>query len=134
MNIGDKTFESARHNNFMCIIKGSASAIIVTIILLIIFALLLAYTSMPESIITPVIIGTCGVSVIIGSIISSKSIKKQGLINGGIVGLIYILVIYLLSSIIQGDFGIDLNSIIMTLAAVISGALGGIIGVNLKRK
>ncbi|MBR6033339.1 MAG: TIGR04086 family membrane protein [Clostridia bacterium] len=134
MNIGDKTLETVEHKNVFCIIKGSAIAIIFTVILLIGFALLLAYTSMPENTITPVIIAICGISVVIGSIVSSKKIKKQGLINGSAVGLIYISVIYLLSSIVEGDFGVNLTSIIMMIVTVTFGALGGIIGVNLKRK
>ena len=134
MNIGDKTLETVEHKNIFCIIKGGAISIICTVILLIGFALLLAYTSIPENTIIPVIIAICGISVVIGSIASSKKIKKQGLINGSLVGLIYIFVIYLLSSFVEGDFGVNLTSIIMMVVTVTFGALGGIIGVNLKRK
>lgn len=58
-------------------------------------------------------------------------IKKNGFINGLLVGLIYIIYIYLLSSIINNSFSLNLNSIIMIFSSLATGIIGGIIGVNL---
>ncbi len=134
MSIIKKSIENKEQSSIVKVLKGSIISIITTFVLLFIFALLLAYTNMSERIIAPVVICVSGMSILIGSIISSKRIKKQGLINGGAVGFIYILAIYLISSIIQKDFGFNTNSIIMILVCVFAGALGGIIGVNQKRK
>ena len=134
MSIIKKSIENKEQSSIVKVLKGSIISIITTFVLLFIFALLLAYTNMSERIIAPVVICVSGMSILIGSIISSKRIKKQGLINGGAVGFIYILVIYLISSIIQKDFGFNTNSIIMILVCVFAGALGGIIGVKQKRK
>lgn len=132
MNNINKSVEAVAQNDLVRILKGSIVSIIITLIILLIFALLLAYTNMPETMIIPVVIATSGISILIGSIISSRKIKKQGLINGGFVGLIYITTIYILSSIIQKDFSINTYSIIMIVACVFAGCLGGIIGVNQK--
>ena len=59
-------------------------------------------------------------------------IKKNGILNGGIIGFIYILAIYLLSSLIGGGFGLNIYGIIMMIAGIVAGAIGGIVGVNLK--
>ena len=59
-----------------------------------------------------------------------SSVKKNGIVNGVMISLIYIGVIYILSSVIEGDFSLNLKSIIMIIGAVIAGAVGGIIGVN----
>ena len=59
-------------------------------------------------------------------------IKKNGLINGALVGLIYMLFIYLISSIINTGFALNLNSVIMILSGVIAGVVGGVVGVNIK--
>ena len=134
MNSTNKSIEAVSQNNFIKILKGSIISIIITLIMLFIFALLLAYTDMRETIITPVIICTSGISILVGSMISSKNIRKQGLINGGLVGLIYITIIYLLSSIVQGNFGLNASSIIMIATSILAGALGGIVGVNLRSR
>ena len=79
----------------------------------------------------PVVIIITSVSILIGSSISTLKIKKKGMINGGIVGLIYIVTIYVLSSISGAGFSLGLNSIIMAISAIIAGMIGGIIGINL---
>lgn len=124
--------ESEFSKNLIRIIKGSITAIILTLILLLIFALLLTYTKLQENLINPVIIVISGVSILIGSSISTLKINKNGLLNGSLVGLIYIITIYLISSIILANFKINLYSTIMIFVSIIMGMIGGIIGVNLK--
>lgn len=118
--------------NFIRIIKGSVTAIIITLILLFIFAAILTYTSIQEGVISPVIIIITAISILIGSSISTMKIKKMGLINGALVGLIYILTIYLISSITGSGFNLQIQTIIMMVASIVAGMIGGIIGVNLK--
>lgn len=117
-------------NNIKKIIKGSIISIIVTIVSLVIFAILLTYTGIAESTIPTVTIIITALSILIGSSLSMSKLKKNGIINGSLVGLIYIMVIYILSSIIEGNFALNIYSIIMILGSVLAGALGGIIGVN----
>lgn len=119
-------------NNVKRIIKGSAFSIIITLIGLLIYSLLLSYTSVQESTMPTIIIIITAISILIGSTISTSNIKKNGIVNGMLVGIIYIATIYLISSIITGNFLLSSNSIIMIIASVLTGALGGIIGVNKK--
>ena len=128
-----KKIENIGENNIVKILKGSGIAVIISIVLLIGVALLLAYTSIPESIISYAIIIICIISILVGSMLSSIKIKKQGIINGGAVGIIYIEVLYLLSSLIEKDFGLNGYSLAMIAAACLAGCIGGIIGVNLKK-
>lgn len=114
------------------IIKGTAISIILSLILLTIYATLLSYTSVSENTMVPVIISITGISILIGSSISSMHIKKQGMLNGALVGLIYMLTIYILSSIVLSSFELTMNSIIMILVGIGTGMVGGVIGVNMK--
>lgn len=119
-------------NNIKKIAKGSIISIVITIIALLIFSALLSYTSISEGTIPTVIIIITAISILIGSSLSMSSIKKNGIINGALIGLIYILTIYILSSIIEGTFSLNIYSIVMIIGSVLAGALGGIIGVNKK--
>ena len=114
------------------IIKGTVISIILSLILLTIYAALLSYTSISESTMVPVIITITGISILIGSSISSMHIKKQGMLNGALVGLIYMLTIYILSSIFLSSFEININSILMISVGIVTGMIGGVIGVNMK--
>ena len=128
MRISENLSES--RNNIKRIIKGSVISIVITLIALVIFASLLTYTSISESTIPTVTIIITVISILIGSSLCMSTVKKNGIINGILVGLIYIAFIYILSSIIEGNFALNLKSIIMIIGAIIAGAVGGIIGVN----
>lgn len=123
---------SENGNNIKKIIKGSIISIIITLISLLIFASLLTYTNVSESTIPTVTIIITIISILIGSSLCMSTVKKNGIINGVAIGLIYIAFIYLLSSVIEGNFALNLKSIIMIIGAVLAGGLGGIIGVNRK--
>ena len=114
------------------IIKGTAISFLTTIIALTIFAVLLTYTELSENTIRPVIITVTGISILIGSSIGTRKIRKNGLMTGGAIGIIYIVSIYLISSAMNSNFALSWISVIMIAVGVIGGVLGGIIGVNTK--
>ena len=118
--------------NLIRVLKGSATSVVITLVLLLIYSTLLTYTSINENTMPVFIIAITAISILAGSLISSLNIKKNGLTNGALVGLIYILVIYLLSSVIGKNFSLNMYSIIMMIASIMAGAIGGIIGVNRK--
>ena len=115
------------------IIKGIILSYGISLLLLFIFSVLLTYTSISESMIPPVILVITIISIIIGSSISSSKIRKNGLINGGLIGFFYIIALYLISSLMQTGFALNLYSILMIVFSILSGMIGGIVGVNLKK-
>lgn len=119
-------------NIIINVLKGAGISLLMTVILLIIFSLLLTYTNIQENVINPVIIMITAVSILIGSSIGIGKMKKDGLINGAIVGVVYMIVIYLISSILNWKFKLNIQSIIMIGIGIAFGILGGIIGVNRK--
>lgn len=120
--------------NIIRIIKGSLLSIIVSVIFLIVFAMLLTYTSLSENTITPIVLAIVGLSILLGSYLSTKKINKKGILNGAMVGVIYMLILYIISSVIFMDFSINASSIIMIVCGIIAGIIGGIIGVNTNKK
>ena len=114
------------------IAKETGRTMLITFILLFIFSALLTYTDIGENTINPVIMVVTGISILIGSSIGNKNIKKNGIVNGAIIGGIYILILYCISSILNWKFALSLQSVIMIAIGVIFGMLGGIVGVNKK--
>ena len=119
-------------NTISSIAKGVGISLFVTFILLLIFAAILTYTEISETIVNPVIIMITAISILIGSSIGNIKIKKNGLLNGALIGGIYMITIYLISSILNWKFGLEMQSIIMIVIGMMFGILGGIIGVNKK--
>ena len=120
------------NNVFFRLLKGVGFAFVFTIISLSIFACLLTFTNMSESLTQPVVIGVTGISILAGSFVANRKMNKNGIINGILVGVMYIGLIYIISSIVNGcNFSLSLGAIIMFAAGIIGGAIGGIIGVNI---
>lgn len=119
-------------NSALNILKGVIISIVLSVILLLIFSVILTYTDLKEETISPVIISITGISLFIGSIIANIKLNKNGIFNGACIGIIYLFLIYIISSIVNGNFMINFKSIIMFVVAIICGILGGIIGVNKK--
>ena len=119
-------------NTITNIAKGVGIALLTTFLLLVIFASLLTYTKISETIINPVIIVITAISILIGSSIGNIKIRKNGLLNGALIGGIYIFAIYLTSSLLNWKFGLEMQSVIMIIIGMLFGILGGIIGVNKK--
>lgn len=116
------------------IIKGFIFALIIGLICVFMYAVILVNTTISENTIKPVIITITGVSILIGSSISSLKIKKKGIVNGMCVAILYLGSFYILSSIVLCGFYLNLYSIINILAGITLGGIGGIIGVNLRRQ
>ena len=71
-------------------------------------------------------------SILMGSFLVAKRVEQKGIVYGSVLGLIYMLILYLISSILNFDFSLNGNAIIMIVFGIIGGAIGGILGVNLK--
>ena len=115
----------------MNILKGMLISFVITLIAIFVFSILLTYTDIQESTIFPVTTCITAISILVGSSISTVKIRKNGILNGGIIGLIYMLIIYLISSITNEGFALNINAIILMISGIVAGMLGGIVGVNI---
>lgn len=115
------------------IFKGIVISYLITIPLFCIFALVLTNTDFPEKLISTVVVITTIISIITAGSASTTGLKSKGWLNGSLVGFIYILILYLLSSLIFESFLIDRYVITMLVIGVLTGAIGGIIGINVKK-
>ena len=105
-------------------------SIIITIILFFVMSVILAFSDISDKIIKPAIIGIVSFSILITSFRLAKNKKEKGLIYGSLLSFIYMLLLYLLSIIINGNFGVSMESIFMIVIGIVCGIIGGILGVN----
>lgn len=125
--------ENNNDNLFINILKGVLISFAITTILFLVFSLLLSLTDLSENTITPVIIVVTGISILIGSSITCIKIKKKGMIIGGIIGVIYFSLLYIISSILSNNYSINMSSLAMMIVSFLSGVVGGIIRVNINK-
>ena len=130
-NMAPKTSDNEKLGP-MSILKGMLAAYIITIPAFMLFALILANTDFPQRLITPAVVVTTIISVLTAGSVSTRGIKSRGWLNGSIVGFIYMLILYFFSSLTYDNFSVDKYVITMTVIGVLTGAIGGILGINIK--
>ena len=124
--------EKSNTNKLSSIFNGILFSFGITMISFLIFGIILSYTSISEDTINPVISVITAVSILIGTSISCIKLEKNGLITGGIIGIIYIGLLYIISSALNNNFTLNTYSIAMMVSGCITGVIGGVIGVNIK--
>jgi len=112
---------------FSLILKGILLASILAMLLSLVFGVLLSYTSLPESELSINII--FGSSVFIAALITAYQAGTRGLYYGLSVGIGFILLVLILSAIFWSDTPSWLKMAEKTIVALVSGGVGGIVGV-----
>ena len=111
---------------------GLLWAISLTLLSFVLFALLLTYTSLPEGAIPWIALLTQVASVAVAAAISAAQVGHHGYLSGGLMGLCYTLLLYLISLLFAGTFRVGSHFFILLIIGLFGGAVGGIIGINLK--
>lgn len=119
-------------NYILLVFKGLIFSLIITILLVFILSLVLLYTPFKESKIPLFNTVIMIVSITIGSIYVSTNIGENGWINGGILGILYFLVLVLLNYLFFKPFFVDMYLFGKFILSLITGVIGGIIGINMK--
>ena len=118
-------------NVVIAVLKGSLIAIIITLIFFTLFAVIIKVADLQESIIPPVVQVVRTLCIAFGGLLAARASKKMGWLKGGITGILYILIAFIISSLFgESNF---MGSLILSdlLLGAVAGAVGGIIGVNI---
>lgn len=111
--------------------KALLLSFITTIVFLIVISLLLRFTSLKESTLPLLNNIVVIISIVLGSLYVSIKSKSKGWINGALVGLFYYLFIIIVNMIVINQVNFDMILLAKIIAATLTGAIGGIIGINL---
>ena len=120
--------------NLLLILKGLLASYLITIPAFMLFAFILANVDFPQRLVTPAVVVITVVSVLTAGAVATSGVRSRGWLNGGIVGLIYMIILYWFSSILFRNFTVDRNVLTMTVIGVLSGAIGGIMSINTRQR
>ena len=104
---------------------------IIAVIFLLISSAIFTYTSINDRHLDSFVLGSVMISVLIGSMLLLRKIKEKGLLYGAIFGLIYFFIIYIINVLAFSGFFISNTLGIYFGICILSGIVGGIIGVNI---
>jgi len=126
-------FMSGKKLNLPVIAKGILFAIIFTFILILVIAAVCYFAVVPDKLLSVLVFAATGISVLFSSIAMSKNISGAGLLNGGVLGMGYFVVMLLANIIVNAGFEFNLKLVSMMICALSCGMLGGILGINAKK-
>ncbi len=124
--------ENVGVNKFLLMLKGIVFSIVMTLFMILILSIVLSFSNIKENVIMPTVIFISSFSILMGGFLVAKKMDEKGIVYGSVLGLSYMLILYLISSIMSFDFSLNVNAIIMIVLGVLGGAIGGVLGVNLK--
>ena len=118
---------------FKPILKGVFTSICVSLVAILLFAFILRFTSVSDSIISPVNQVIKVVVIFLGVFFGLRKVKENGIINGALIGFFFIILAFLVFSLLDGTFLFNRTLLNDIIFGTIIGAICGIICVNLKK-
>lgn len=117
--------------NFKYLIRGLILTLIMTLILILIVSFLLRFTNLAEAKLSLINNVIMVLSIALGSGYLAIKIKEKGWLFGALLGLIYYCLLLVLNIIFFKINIFKLIYIMKLMIAMLIGAIGGIIGINL---
>ena len=124
--------ENTKGKNIINMLVGVGVSLIISLALILAFALLIKWFDWSDSVIMPANIIIKIVSISVGVLIITRD-GKSGAIKGAVLGAVYILLCFLVFSLLNGAMIINISLLYDSLLGMICGAILGIISVTLKK-
>lgn len=109
-------------------------SICIGLVLVCLSAFIMAYTNINDTMMPVLVYTSIGVSVFAGSVMLGRKVKEKGYIYGAIFGFIFFSIMYIFTVLSFKGFFVNSTAGIYLLTSLVSGAVGGILGVNMSSK
>jgi putative membrane protein (TIGR04086 family) len=125
--------ENQNSKGWVCMMKGMAIAYAITCIFFIAYGLILTYTNVSEQSLPMVALVCTAISSAIAGYDWAKCRKKKGLFMGLVAGLVYTILLFIVTALASDTFSMGISKIMTLIVALAGGGIGGILGVNGKK-
>jgi len=119
-------------NDLLDVLKAVLFSTLISLGLVLIFAIIIKFASLPNNVILPVNIAIKIISVLVGTLIGFKH-ANNGLLKGAITGLVYMLFTFFIFAALSAFKDVKFSWIDLVTLPV-AGAISGILTVNLKAR
>ncbi len=109
------------------ICKGVLTAVVITLLFILGFALVVQLAGLNNNVITPVMQVVKVICIFVAVAIAIKPAKRKGWLYGALVGLLYMILTFLIFSLIDGKFNVGLNAFSDLLFQSLVGLVSGVI-------
>ena len=118
--------------DFFEIFNGVIFSLIISVLTVIVFAIIVKFANLSSKTVEIVNIALKIISILTGTLLAVGS-GRQGLFKGGIIGLLFVLVSYLVFSLINGSFSVNPLTAFDVIFCLVAGLLSGVFAVNVRK-
>lgn len=122
-----KSVSLKNSNSLFTILKGALTALIVSLVGILIFAFVIKLTSISDGLIKPINQVIKVISILFGSILAFKNGVEKTLPKGIIIGVLYTILAFLLFSTLNGKFDFNISLLLDVLFGGTIGLISSII-------
>lgn len=115
------------------ILKSISLCYGLTVIMLALLALVVTYMPLSEGVVPTIVLLISILSIILSGMMVARSVSRKGWLCGSVTGVVYIITLYLIGAMVFQNFSFGITFLTMLVIGALSGAFGGIIGVNTNR-
>jgi|GEM_PF-311278 len=123
--------EGSQSNTYMVMLKSLLVCLIISFVMILLYALILSFTSISDASMSKVTQSIMIISVAISSAYGSKRTRRRGWLFGSVLGAVFAILLIPFGMALGQEFTMDIYLIAKLLVSAVVGAIGGIIGVNL---
>lgn len=120
-------------NKVLSILNGTIIAIAITLIMILLFAVLIRFVNISDSWIFPINQVIKIISLFVGINVVINKTRSKGFAYGLVIGLVYYILSFLVFSILQQKFVLQMSNLYDLLLTTLIGGLIGLIVVNFKK-
>jgi len=124
----------AMGNQIKALLVGVLVAFAITCLVFLVYSLLITYTDITERNLPMVVAVTTLFSVMVAGYDAAKNAQNKGWLWGMAAGLVYILILTALMMSVLQRFAVDTRTFTAVVLSLAGGGIGGILGINLRRK
>lgn len=118
--------------NMIAMFKAVTFGLLATTVVLLLFSFVMCKKDVPFVLLNPFSAGLLMLGSFLSGYLAARRIRERGMVVGAMCGLFIFLLLLLGSFMSQFDVG--LAALIKLIISMVSGAIGGIMGVNAKLK
>lgn len=126
--------ENNLRNRVKVLARGSLFSIFLTVPVAIILSIAMCTTDFPEEYLSPAVLVTVVLSIVLAGIMTTAPADNMGWVGGSVAGLFYMAVIMVIRWCLEGRVYIDKDIITLLLCGALLGTISGMAGLSLGKR
>lgn len=116
--------------NFKRIFKSTILSVALSVVFVCILTVFVFFMNISDRTVSMLVFALTCLSAFIGAFALGKGISGGGLLHGLLLSVVYVLILSAISLVVTGEISFNTSNLFRIFGIILSGILGGILGIN----